>query len=119
MSTSYLEQLNEMDIRICQTILSFYESSLGSIGLSAVIKGQTATLPHFHLSIFTIALLPCFLYCSTYCVCVVLTVFLCFYVQYAPIHQNKFQVGVNLLGNKYNSDSERCFCVTGLSVYAV
>ena len=26
----------------------------------------------------TFALLPCFLYCSTYCVCVVLTVFLCF-----------------------------------------
>jgi len=25
---------------------------------------------------------------------------------YAPIHQNKFQVGVNLLGNKYNSDSD-------------
>jgi len=23
---------------------------------------------------------------------------------YAPIHQNKFQVGVNLLGNKYDSD---------------
>jgi len=23
---------------------------------------------------------------------------------YAPIHQNRFQVGVNLLGNKYNSD---------------
>jgi len=25
---------------------------------------------------------------------------------YAPIHQNKFQVGVNLLGNKSNSDSD-------------
>jgi len=25
---------------------------------------------------------------------------------YAPIHQNEFQVGVNLLGNKYNSDSD-------------
>ena len=25
---------------------------------------------------------------------------------YAPIHQNKFQVGVNLLGNKYYSDSD-------------
>ena len=23
-----------------------------------------------------------------------------------PIHQSKFQVGVNLLGNKYNSDSD-------------
>jgi len=26
---------------------------------------------------------------------------------YAPVHQNKFQVGVNLLGNKYNSDSDK------------
>src|SRR4029434_8497306 len=26
----------------------------------------------------TFALLPCFLYCSTYCVCVVLIVFVCF-----------------------------------------
>src|SRR4029434_10401490 len=38
--------------------------------------------------------------CSTYCVCM----FLC--LLYAPIHQNKFQVGVNLLGNKYYSDSD-------------
>src|SRR4029434_1670648 len=53
--------------------------------------------------------------------CVVLSVFLCFmlcvvlvYVcvcmflcsLYAPIHQSKFQVGVNLLGNKYYSDSD-------------
>src|SRR4029434_6989000 len=38
--------------------------------------------------------------CSTYRVCM----FLC--LLYAPIHQNKFQVGVNLLGNKYYSDSE-------------
>ena len=41
--------------------------------------------------------------------CVVLFVFVCFYVYvllYAPIHQNKFQVGVNLLGNKYYSDSD-------------
>ena len=30
--------------------------------------------------------------------------FLC--LLYAPIHQNKFQVGVNLLGNKYYSDSD-------------
>jgi len=37
---------------------------------------------------------------STYCVCM----FLC--SLYAPIHQNKFQVGVNLLGNKYYSDSD-------------
>src|SRR4029434_11157427 len=52
----------------------------------------------------TFALLPCFLYllclCSTYCVCM----FLC--SLYAPLHQNKFQVGVNLLGNKYHSDSD-------------
>ena len=38
--------------------------------------------------------------CSTYCVCM----FLC--SLYAPMHQNKFQVGVNLLGNKYYSDSD-------------
>ena len=41
--------------------------------------------------------------------CVVLIVFLCFYVLcllYAPSHQKKFQVGVNLLGNKSNSDSD-------------
>ena len=38
--------------------------------------------------------------CSTFCVCM----FLC--LLYAPIHQNKFQVGVNLLGNKYYSDSD-------------
>ena len=38
--------------------------------------------------------------CSTYCVCM----FLC--LLYAPIHQKKFQVGVNLLGNKSNSDSD-------------
>ena len=38
--------------------------------------------------------------CSTYCVCM----FLC--LLYVPIHQNKFQVGVNLLGNKYYSDSD-------------
>ena len=34
---------------------------------------------------------------------------MCLYVLcslYAPIHQSKFQVGVNLLGNKYNSDSD-------------
>src|SRR4029434_5432291 len=40
--------------------------------------------------------------CSTYCV-------LCFYVLcllYAPSHQKKFQVGVNLLGNKSHSDSD-------------
>ena len=37
---------------------------------------------------------------STYCVCM----FLC--SLYAPTHQNKFQVGVNLLGNKYYSDSD-------------
>src|SRR4029434_8798872 len=37
--------------------------------------------------------------CSTYCVCM----FLC--SLYAPTHQNKFQVDVNLLGNKYYSDS--------------
>src|SRR4029434_7881474 len=41
--------------------------------------------------------------------CVVLIVFLCFYVLcllYAPSHQKKFQVGVNLLGNKSHSDSD-------------
>ena len=38
--------------------------------------------------------------CSTYSV----FVFLC--LLYAPIYQSKFQVGVNLLGNKYNSDSD-------------
>jgi len=36
--------------------------------------------------------------------------FLCFMFilcsLYAPIHQNTFQVGVNLLGNKYYSDSD-------------
>src|SRR4029434_2877011 len=61
----------------------------------------------------TFALLPCLLclcstycifmfyvMCNTYCVCM----FLC--LLYAPIHQNKFQVGVNLLGNKYYSDSD-------------
>ena len=42
----------------------------------------------------------CYVMCSTYCVCM----FLC--LLYAPIHQNKFQVGVNLLGNKYDSDSD-------------
>ena len=34
---------------------------------------------------------------------------MCLYVLcslYAPLHQNKFQVGVNLLGNKYYSDSD-------------
>ena len=30
--------------------------------------------------------------------------FLC--LLYAPLHQKKFQVGVNLLGNKSNSDSD-------------
>ena len=38
--------------------------------------------------------------CSTYCV----SMFLC--LLYAPSHQKKFQVGVNLLGNKSNSDSD-------------
>ena len=38
--------------------------------------------------------------CSTYCV----FMFLC--LLYAPIHQSKLQVGVNLLGNKYNPDSD-------------
>src|SRR4029434_8481550 len=38
--------------------------------------------------------------CSTYCVCM----FLC--LLYAPSHQKKFQVGVNLLGNKSHSDSD-------------
>src|SRR4029434_3876913 len=47
--------------------------------------------------------------CSTFCVCM----FLC--LLYAPSHQNKFQVGANLLGNKYYSDSDStggvCVCV--------
>ena len=53
-----------------------------------------------------------FLMCRTYCVFMFLCYvqyLLCLYVLcllYAPIHQSKFQVGVNLLGNKYNSDSE-------------
>ena len=38
--------------------------------------------------------------CSTYCV----SMFLC--LLYAPSHQEKFQVGVNLLGNKSNYDSD-------------
>ena len=38
--------------------------------------------------------------CSTYCV----SMFLC--LLYAPSHQKKFQVGVNLLGNKSHSDSD-------------
>ena len=39
--------------------------------------------------------------CSTYCVCM----FLC--SLYAPTHKNnKFQVGVNQLGNKYYSDTD-------------
>ena len=37
------------------------------------------------------------MFCSTYFVLCLLS---------APIHQNKFQVGVNLLGNKYYSDSD-------------
>ena len=51
----------------------------------------------------------CYVMCSTYCVCM----FLC--LLYAPIHQNKFQVGVNLLGNKYysDSDSDHCFVAAG------
>jgi len=77
---------------------------------------HTSSLCYAHTTLhtehctWTFALLPCFLYCRTYCVCIVLIVFLCFMFilcsLYAPIHQNKFQVGGNLLGNKYNSDSD-------------
>src|SRR4029434_7675530 len=58
--------------------------------------------------------------CSTYCVCM----FLC--LLNAPTHQNKFQVSVNLLGNKNYSDSKIlcvcvcvCVCVWGGGVGAV
>src|SRR4029434_4713603 len=49
--------------------------------------------------------------CSTYCVCM----FLC--SLYAPMHQNKFQVGVNLLGNKYYSDSDSDVCIYIMYTY--
>ena len=51
----------------------------------------------------------CVVLICDFMLCVVLIVFLCFYVLcllYAPSHQKKFQVGVNLLGNKSHSDSD-------------
>src|SRR4029434_3554472 len=47
--------------------------------------------------------------CSTYCV----SIFLC--LLYAPSHQKKFQVGVNLLGNKSHSDSDSDSDLSGTS----
>ena len=74
---------------------------------------------------FLVLMCSTFLTCSTYLcfyvfmLCVVLIVFVCFYVMcstycvcmflcllYAPSHQKKFQVGVNLLGNQSHSDSD-------------
>ena len=53
------------------------------------------------LSCVVLSVFLCFyVMCSTYCVCM----FLC--LLYAPSHQKKFQVGVNLLGNKSHSDSD-------------
>src|SRR4029434_8310233 len=51
----------------------------------------------------------CVVLICVFMLCVVLIVFLCFYVLcllYAPSHQKKFQVSVNLLGNKSHSDSD-------------
>src|SRR4029434_547690 len=77
------------------------------------------TLTHITLHctlLIHIALLFCFLHSTfhffyIHClyICIVYIVFLCFYVVcllYAPSHQKKFQVGVNLLGNKSHSDSD-------------
>src|SRR4029434_9650055 len=59
---------------------------------------QTCALPILLCLCSTYCVFMFYVMCSTYCV------FLC--LLYAPIHQNKFQVGVNLLGNKYYSDSD-------------
>ena len=56
-----------------------------------------------------VVLFFCVVLICDFMLCVVLIVFLCFYVLcllYAPSHQKKFQVGVNLLGNKSHSDSD-------------
>src|SRR4029434_6723544 len=56
-----------------------------------------------------VVLFLCVVLICDFMLCVVLIVFLCFYVLcllYAPSHQKKFQVGVNLLGETSNSKSD-------------
>src|SRR4029434_5622496 len=62
--------------------------------------GKKSQLDYFPKSFSPNLMCSTFLMCSTYCVCM----FLC--LLYAPIHQKKFQEGVNLLGNESNSDSD-------------
>src|SRR4029434_9230985 len=72
-------------------------------------------LYRMYILCFLVLMCSTFLMCSTYLcfyvfmLCVVLIVFLCFYVLcllYAPSHQTKFQVAVNLRDNKSHSDSD-------------
>src|SRR4029434_9902995 len=66
------------------------------------------------LSCVVLSVFLCFyVMCSTYCVCM----FLC--SLYAPTHQNKFQVDVNLLGNKYYSDSDSDVCIYIKYIYQI
>ena len=78
---------------------------------------ETPSIPFIYLyriyCVFLVLMCSTFLMCSTYLcfyvfmLCVVLIVFLFFLcLLYAPSHQKKFQVGVNLLGNKSHSDSD-------------
>ena len=73
-------------LRSIRTKTSRHKTSFfpGAVGLSNKAPTPQACVMLTHTTLHTahctstFALLPCFLYCSTYCVCVVLIVFVCF-----------------------------------------